>query len=353
MQRTFPGNTPESYASYQRSGHWLLATLYGNEKARTWCDKNFVAVRKATSEGINSAGGFLVPDELERAILDLRDSFGAFRRRACVWPMGSDSSSFPRRTGTAQAFFFGEGTSAQTNAGTSTNMDQVKLTAKKLGALVLLSSELDEDAIVEMVDYIANELAWALAAKEDDCAFNGDGTSSFGGMRGLAFLINDGNHATAKITAASGHNTFATLDNADLGALAGAVRASANSRAAWFVSQTGLGQTFHRLAGASGALQSAIVDGILTPTYNGYPIIVTQKLPLIATTLTGKAMMAFGDMYGAAVLGQRRGLTIKRSDERFLDTDQIGVLCTERFDAVVHDMGDNTLAGSIAVLVAP
>jgi HK97 family phage major capsid protein len=83
-------------------------------------------------------------------------------------------------------------------------MDGVQLTAKKLAALVTLSSELDEDAIVEMVDYVANEIAWAMASKEDDCAFNGDGTSTYGGMKGVTQLALDGNHAKAKVTAATG-----------------------------------------------------------------------------------------------------------------------------------------------------
>ena len=292
-----------------------------------------------------------MPTELESAILDLRDSFGAFRRRACVWPMSSDSSRFPRRTGTGQAFFIGEGAAVST---ASINMDSVNLTAKKLGALVTLSSELDEDAIVEMVDYIATELAWALAAKEDDCAFNGDGTSAYGGMRGIGPLALDGAHGIAKVTAATGHNTFGLLDAVDLGALMAGVRASAIPRAAWFVSSMGFGLTFGRIAAQTGGLLSpGMLDGISTQFYNGFPVILAQKLPQVATTLTGKMMLAFGDMYGAAVLGQRRGLTIRRSDERYFDSDQIAILATERFDAIVHDMGDSTTAGSIAALIAP
>jgi HK97 family phage major capsid protein len=353
MKRAFPGSGPEVDDLYERAGKWLLATVYGRKDARDWCDKKGVAIRKAASEGIGSGGGFLTPTTLERAILDLRDSFGAFRRRACVWPMGSDSSLFPRRTGSAAAYFLTEGASAATGASTSTNMDGVQLTAKKLGALVTLSSELDEDSIFDLVDYVANELAWALAAKEDDCAFNGDGTSTYGGIRGAGFLALDGAHGIAKVTAAVAHNTFLTLDSTDLGNLVASVRASALPRAAWFVSVTGFGQTFERLAGTSGALLVGEVDGVPTPFYNGFPVIMTQKLPLISTTLTGKAMLAFGDMYGAAVLGQRRGLTIARSDHRYLDTDQIAILGTERFDAVLHDLGDNSTAGSLAVLVAP
>jgi HK97 family phage major capsid protein len=96
-----------------------------------------------------------------------------------------------------------------------------------------------------------------------------------------------------------------------------------------------------------------MVDGIPTQFYNGFPVILTQKLPQIATTLSGQMMMAFGDMYGAAVMGQRRGLTIARSDHRYLENDQMAVLVTERFDAVIHDAGDNNNLGSIAALVAP
>jgi HK97 family phage major capsid protein len=165
MEKAFPGSGPEIEARYERSGRWLLATVFDSKGARDWCDRKGVAVRKATSEGIGSAGGFIVPTELANAILDLRDSFGAFRRRACVWPMGSDSSVFPRRTGGTQAFFIGEGSSAQTGAATNFNVDGVGLTAKKLAALIILSSEIDEDAIVNLVDYVANEIAWALAAE--------------------------------------------------------------------------------------------------------------------------------------------------------------------------------------------
>ena len=64
-------------------------------------------------------------------------------------------------------------------------------------------------------------------------------------------------------------------------------------------------------------------------------------------------MLAFGDMYDGAVLGERRGITLARSPHRYFDMDQIGILGTERFDAVIHDMGDATNLGSLAVLVAP
>jgi HK97 family phage major capsid protein len=342
--RAFRG--ADADARYQRAGQWLLATIYENEKAALWCRSNGVALTKAAGETIGSAGGFLVPTDLADAILDIRDMYGAFRRRARIVPMASDNTSAVRRIGGTTASFLGENATSGT---TTANVDSIGLTAKKIGALVLLSSELEEDAIVDMVDFIANEIGVAFAVKEDDCAFNGDGTSTYGKMRGISSIVLDGNHAKAKVTASVA--LFSTLTAADLANLMGAVRASAIPNAAWFCSQACFATTFCRLTGGSGYLDTRIVDGISTPFYQGFPVILTQKLPLISTTLTGQVMLAFGDMYAGGVLGQRRGITIARSDDRYLDQDQIAVLGTERFHANVHDMGDNTNFGSLAALV--
>lgn len=350
--RAFPGSGPEVEARYERAGQWLLAAIYGNTAAWEWCRNHEVPVRKAQSEGIGAPGGFLVPNQLANAILDLRDMYGAFRRRARVVPMASDNVHVPRRPGGIGATFMGENTGASE---TSSLIDNVVLSPKKIGSLVRISSELEQDSISDMVDFIANEIALAFAIKEDDCAFNGDGTSSYGGMVGALSWANDGNHTKAKVIAATSHNTFLTLDTTDLGSLIGAVRAAALPNAAWFCSATCFAQTFCRLGGSAGGgyIETRTVDGIDTPFYLGFPVILTQKLPLISTTLTGKGMLAFGDMYLAGCLGQRRTVTMARSPDRYMDQDQIGVLGTERFDAVIHDMGDTSNFGALAVLFAP
>lgn len=343
--RAFRG--ADADARYQRAGQWLLATVYGNDKAASWCKLNGVALTKAQGETIGSAGGFLVPTDLADAILDIRDMYGAFRRRARIVPMASDNTTATRRIGGTTAAFIGENVAASA-AGTA-NVDAVGLTAKKIGALVLLSSELEQDAIVDMVDFIANEIGVAFAIKEDDCAFNGDGTSTYGHMRGISSIVLDGSHAKAKVTASVA--LYSTLTATDLANLMGAVRASAIPNAAWFCSQTCFATTMCRLTGGSGYLETRMVDGISTPFYQGFPVILTQKLPLVTTTLTGQVMLAFGDMYAAGILGQRRGITITRSADRYLDLDQIAVLGTERFHGVIHDAGDNTNYGSVAALV--
>ena len=47
--------------------------------------------------------------------------------------------------------------------------DNVNLTAKKLAALIRLSTELAEDALINVADWVVAEIAYAFASKEDDC----------------------------------------------------------------------------------------------------------------------------------------------------------------------------------------
>ncbi len=346
--RAFPGRGQEIEARYQRAGQWLLATIYQNDKAALWCKSNNIALTKAAGETVGSSGGFVVPADLASAILDIRDSYGAFRRRARIVPMASDATSVPRRTGGASAFFVGENaTASETNA----TLDRVELTAKKIGSLIRISSEIEEDAVADIADFVANEIGFAFAAQEDDCAFNGDGTSTYGRMRGIGSIVLDGSHAKAKVSAASGHNTFLTLDSTDLSNLMGSVTAAAIPNSAWYASQTCFSQTLCRLAGTGGYLPMVMIDGVMTPTFLGFPVILTQKLPLVSTTLSGKVMLAFGDMYMGGALGQRRGITLARTQDRYLDQDEIAVLGTERFHSVIHGLGDNTNAGPLAALV--
>lgn len=341
---------PQGGAKGFKVGQFCRAALFGRQDAIDWCKDNGVSLVKAQSEGVNSAGGVLVPEEMMAEIIILRETYGVFRKECRVVPMGRDTLNWPRRTGGLTANFVGENSSINQS---QVAFDNVQLTAKKLAALTLLSTEIAEDAVVNIADFIVDEVAYAFASKEDDCGFNGDGTSTYGGMRGLTQLAIDGNHNAGKYTAASGHNTFATLDATDITGLMGLLPQYALPGAKFYISQTGWATSLQRLMATAGGNTITSLSGKPEYTYLGYPIAISQKLPLITTTLTGKAMLFFGDLTKAAAMGERRGVTIRRLDERFADTDQIGIMGTERFDINVHDMGDNVTAGPLVSLVAP
>jgi len=325
-----------------RAGQFILATIYDIDEAKSWCRDNGIAITRAQAEGVNSVGGFLVPEEMMASIIVLRETFGVFRKNAQVVPMGRDSLNWPRRTGGVSAYFVGEGTAATESNAT---WDNVNLVAKKMAALVKLSTEVAQDAVVNIADWITGEIAYAFASKEDDCGFNGDGTSAYGGITGLTAA---GKIGSAGVYTASGHATFDTITATDLSQTMALLPQYALPGAKFYCSQYAFALCFERLVAAAGGNTVATLNGEVQYRYLGVPIEISQKLP--STSPTGKIGILYGDLAKASALGERRQVTIRRSDERYIDTDQIGIFGNERFDINNHDVGDGTNAGPIVAL---
>jgi HK97 family phage major capsid protein len=347
QDREVAGQTVRAVDQAYAAGQWFKATIFGNNEAIDWCKSRGIAVTKAQGENVDSAGGFLVPEELLANIIVLREQFGIFRQECMVIPMGSDTLNWPRRVGGLTAYFTGEN---QAVTESQAAWDAVNLTAKKLGALTRMSNEISEDAVVSIADWLVGEIAYAFAAKEDDAGFNGDGSSSFGGIRGLAALFADGNHTAGQYQVSSA--TLTSLAIADFTAVIGKLPQYALGNAKWYMSQ----QMFYTatgtvLAKAGGNTTLTLADP-LNPRLLGFPVKIAQKLPIV-TPGSGKPMFYFGDLSKSSALGERRGVTIRRSDHRYFEADQIGLLGTERFDINNHDLGDNTNAGPLVAGVSP
>ena len=207
------------------------------------------------------------------------------------------------------------------------------------------------DSAGRLAAAIVREVAWQFADKEDQCGFNGDGTSTFGGIRGLTKLIIDSGHAASRVNCASGHDLYSEVDAVDLANLIGAVPSYALANARWYVSPMGFALGFCRLATTSGGIIMMMIDGCLTPTFLGFPIVVSSTLPNVNTTLTGAVMILLGYLSASSTIGSRTEGQVKTSTQRALDADQILFRGRERFDLVNNDVGDNTTAGPVVGLV--
>lgn len=346
--REIGGVTVRAVDQAYTAGMWFKATIFGNEEAIDWCKSRGIALEKAQGEGVDSAGGFLVPEELLANIIVLREMFGVFRKECTVIPMGSDTLFWPRRVGGLTAYFTGENTAVTES---QAQWDSINLTAKKLGALTRMSNEIAEDAVVSIADWLVGEIAYAFAAKEDDSGFNGDGTSSFGGIRGVVKIFQDGNH-TAGLYATSSA-TLTSLVAADFTGTMGLLPQYALPGAKWYMSQ----QMFYSAAGTvlakgGGNTIATLATDPLQPRLLGFPVVIAQKLQISAPG-SGNVQFLFGDLAKAAAMGERRGVTIRRSDHRYFENDQIGLLGTERFDINVHDLGDTANAGPLVAGKSP
>ena len=342
--RAFTGQGAEQRA--ETIGHWFKS-LVGDEKSRQWCIENNVRLTKAVSESTNSAGGFLAPIELDSAIINIRETFGAFRQGAERRPTGSDSQVRPRRVGGLTANFVAEGAAIPES---SFQLDAVGTAQKKLAILARGSAELFEDTAADLGEFITSEIGYAFAGKEDDCGFNGDGTSTYSGISGVSAKLSG---LKSSIAAASGHNTFLTLDYTDVTNLMAGVLATAIPGAAWYTSATGYAQTICRLAAVSGGLVATQrPDGTINASYLGFPVRFSGKLPDVSTSLASSAMLFFGNLAMSSVLVERQAQTIIAiSRDRALDTDQILVRGVQRCDIINHSVGDASTRGPIAMLV--
>jgi len=341
------------------SGMFLLAALTRGlhqfpglqamgQKAVVFCREHGIDVTtRHANEGTATAGGYLVIPQMETAIIDLREQFGTFRRLVGVTPMASETQTQPKRTGGLTAYWVDE--AAEITA-SEKSWGQVTLAAKKLAALSRFSSELNEDAIISIADDLAREMAYAFAVAEDSAGWNGDGTSSYGGITGLRTKIIDGNHAASAKDAASGHDTFAEYDKTDLETVEAALpNYVLNPR--WYCSQPFWIQVLRRIASAAGGVTwTEMANGQRVPMYNGYPVEIDQTLPKSSTDNTVDAF--FGDISLSSKMGERRGITISLSEQRYWELDQIGIKATERVHIVHHSLGDGSTAGPIIALVA-
>lgn len=332
------------------AGQFLLATIGKSEKAAEWCKGHGINTRfqGALQEGSNTLGGFVVPTEMERSVIILREERGVLRREAMVVPMSTDSMTLPRRSGGITAYFVGENT-----AGTASDptLDQIQLSVKKLMAYTTMSSEVSEDAIISLGDWVTSEIAYAFADKEDSCGFNGDGTSTYGGMTGLKNAVAAG----SKVTAASGHTGFETLTLSDFHSMTAKLPLYAQQNAKWYISKAGFSASMERLLAAGGGnTWSTLADGRRTPTFLGYDVVFTQVMNSTLGAQTSTDGLAyFGDLKQSIKLGSRRGLSLASSTDFLFSSDAIAIKGTERFDSVVAEKGTASAAGSVIMLSTP
>jgi HK97 family phage major capsid protein len=348
--KNFKGANAEERA--YRAGQYYRATLFGDKNAARWCKDHGVEAR-AQVEGVNSQGGLFVQDEVLNEIIVLVEQFGAYPANARNITMKSDTLIIPRRVGGLKAYFVGENTSVTES---DAAWDRVQLVCKKTAVANRISSELLEDTVVGLADYLTGEVARSIAELVDTCGFVGTGSGSeHGGMIGVCTKIADGTHNASLVTALAGNTSAATLDVDDLIATAGRCPLFARSAAKWFVSPAVFAASVQRLGlvnnvGLSGGNTAANLASPTELRLLGYPVVFVHTMSSKIDADPSVVKFLFGDLSMSSIYATRRGLTMKTSEDRYLEQDATLMVATTRWDAVTHDCGDNTKAGPIVAL---
>jgi HK97 family phage major capsid protein len=337
---------PEAVEKAYRLGRWLRGHVFRNANDIRWCQDHGVESR-ALNEGTNSAGGALIPDEFADRVIRLVETYGTFPPAVENMVMNRDTMIIPKRLTGTSAYFVGEGSAVSESEPTYGN---VSLVAKKLAVSCRMSSEVVEDALVNMADAVTTEFATSLALKIDQCGWLGDGTSTYGGLYGINTKINNGSYTASVVTAATGGTSFGALTLSDFLNVMGKVPLYARAGAAWYVSPAGFSASMARLKYAAGGNAVQQIGGAPGETFLGYPVHLVHVMNSTLTSDPSAIKVVFGNLSLSSILGRRREFSVKLFDQVYATTDQLLLQGTMRFDINHHSLGDTSTVGPVVAL---
>ena len=287
-----------------------------------------IEVKNALEEGVDSEGGYLVPDEFEHTLIDALTEENIFRKNAHVFTTSSGSHKIPivATKGTA-SWIDEEGAVPESDD----SFGQVSIEAHKVGTLIKVSEELLNDSAFNLEAYFTTEFARRINDKEEDAFFNGNGTGKPTG------IFNATGGAQTGVT--TGSSTTITAD--EIIDLFYSLKAPYRKKAIWVLNDTTV-KIIRKLKDGTGnylwqpSLTAGSPDTIL-----GRPVYTSQFVPEVAA---GNKTVAFGD-FSYYWIGDRQGITFRRLNEKYADTCQVGFLATKRLD------GKLVLPEAIKVLV--
>jgi HK97 family phage major capsid protein len=345
----------ESPEMAHRCGQWLKAH-FGDRNARQWCSDHLGAEYRDMGGQVNSLGGALVFEDFSNTIVRLVERFGVAMNVFQNVTMSSDTLLVPRRLTGVTSYWLGENSTITTSDPTAT---MVQLVAKKLACATKVSNELLADNAISVASWLAQEYATSLSAAIDDAAFNGTGTSTYGGIRGLA-QIDDGTHTASIQSAASGNTSIAALDIDDYLACLAKLPRYAIGTSAWYMHPSVYHNSVQRMMLSSGTAGSGTIGALSggntaanlaqgTPnTFLGLPVVWVLKMNSAPTTGTIAAYV--GDLSLAGIMAVKSDMQVASSTDRYFEADQTAFRAIQRLDINVHSLGTNSEAGPVVAL---
>lgn len=275
--------------------------------------KGFIDVQNALSVGTDSDGGYLVPEEYEKTLVDKLQEENFFRKLGTVIHTSGDRK-IPVVTGHGEASWMEENGLYPDSQDT---FGQQSIGAYKLGTAIRVSEELLNDSAFDVETYIANEFARRIGTKEEEAFLIGDGKSKPTGVFGSAEL---------GVTAGT---TSITFD--DVIDLYHSLRTPYRKKAAWILDDSTV-KTLRKLKDNNGNYiwQPSVTVG--TPdTILNRPCYSSSFAPELAA---GKRPLIFGD-FSYYWIADREYRSFKRLNELYAANGQIGFLASQRVDGLL------------------
>ena len=274
-----------------------------------------MGVQNALKIGEDTEGGFLVPDEYERTLVEALEEENIFRKLANVITTSSGDRKIPVVASKGEASWIDEEGQIPES---DDSFGQVSIGAYKLATMIKVSEELLNDNVFNLESYISREFARRIGTKEEEAFFGGDGTG-----KPLGILSDVGGGGIGVTTAGA---TAITLD--EVLDLFYSLKSPYRKKAVFVLNDSTI-KAIRKLKDNNGqylwqpSIKEATPDTLLSR-----PLYTSSYMPSIAATAK---TMVFGD-FSYYWVADRQGRVFKRLNELFATTGQVGFLATQRVD---------------------
>ena len=273
------------------------------------------AVRNALSVGEDTEGGYTVPDEFERKLVQALEENNIFRQLATVIRTNSGTRKIPIANDTMEAQWLDEGEEIPE---TNTKFGQTTLSAYKLGTMIKISNELLHDSAFDLASYIAQRFGVCMGNAEERAFFTGDGDK-----KPLGILADVGG---AELGVTAQGEDLVTFD--EIFDLYYSLKSPYRRSAQFVCNETLLLQLMKLKDKNDNYIWKPSLDVAKPDTILGRPIRTSSFMPGIAK---GEKVLLFGDLKNYWV-ADRQNRTFRRLNELYARTDQVGFLTTQRVD---------------------
>jgi HK97 family phage major capsid protein len=269
---------------------------------------------------------FPMPTEFTSEFRELISDFGIVRRRMFPYPIGMGTSR-PARIGSRPSF--GSIAMSANFPEKSPSVSFASLESHKVGGLIRLPRELDEQSVITLGQFLARYGAVEFARAEDTWGFLADGSATYDSVRGIVQIARD-NTRTVALAAGKTKPSDATLD--DFRAMRRLVnKVVLNGRlSAYYLDTTWETRLPGFRTAAEPNIYQRLPDG--SATLDGYPIVWTDVLqPYDTAAAADKPIAVFGAL-SFWWFGEHGHPRMDTSEHVWFANDQLAVRFIEEID---------------------
>ena len=271
-------------------------------------------VMNALQVGTDSEGGYLVPDEYERTLVQGLEEENVLRSLCTVIQTSSGDRKIPLVASHGTASWVDE---EATIPDSDDVFGQISIGAHKVATMIKVSDELLQDSVFNIESYIAAEFARRIGAAEEEAFITGNGT---GKPTGLLHATNG-----AGIGVTTNGNTPTADEIFDL---IHSIKSVYRKKAIFLLNDSTL-KALRKLKDGQGQYlwQPGLKEG-QPDTLLNYRLVTSPFMPEIDS---GNKVILFGD-FKSYWIADRQGRSFQRLNELYAATGQVGFRATQRVD---------------------